>query len=331
MSHRPIAILTLASLVLAGCAQADRVVFVTDTSLGINADRSPATVSVAYDRIEGYVAPRYGNGVLPPVVASINLGGTIFAPTISQTYATGLAAVRAVNPNCAPDAPNPPVATVDACPPTSLPAGGTVTDAKLAFFGTSTTVGIKLGYSTDPYPDSFVLGYKRKEFSVLPLGSGTDANGKPTDIYPSVLATIDANINTVGAQNTVGLQSASFDESQFFATGAAAETLASNPAVSKAFNAIVAKAAASSLSSEQQAQVAASVNAYNGALQKVSAQLPDDPTAFKAALPGYVAKAYPAAGDPMAAKLEAVPTKDALMGYLKTDPSTTELLASKNS
>jgi hypothetical protein len=325
MSNQPIAFLTLAGLLLAGCAQPDRVVFVTDTSLGINADRSPATVSVSYDRIEGYIAPRYANGVLPPVVASVNLGGSIFVPTISQTYATGLAAVRAVNPNCAPDAPNPSVATVDLCPPTSLNAGGRVTDAKLAFFGTSTTVGLKLGYSNDPYPDSFVLGYKRKEFSVLPLGSGTDAKGNPTDIYPSVLATIEANINTVGIQN------ASFDESQFFATGAAAETLASNPAVSKAFNAIVANAAANSLSSEQQAQVAASVNAYSGALQKVSAQLPDDPASFKAALPGYVAKAYPAPGDPMAAKLDAFTTKDELMGYLKTDPSTTELLASKNS
>jgi hypothetical protein len=82
-------------LAMAGCASTDHVLFVTKTSIGIDFDAKPATASIAYDRIEGYVAPRYANGEIPPVVASVKSDGAIFKPAMRQVYATGDAAVIA--------------------------------------------------------------------------------------------------------------------------------------------------------------------------------------------------------------------------------------------
>ena len=45
---------------------------------------------------------------------------------------------------------------------------GDPTKKRLVFFGTSTTLGLKAGFSGDGYPDSLTFGYKRKEFSFIP-------------------------------------------------------------------------------------------------------------------------------------------------------------------
>lgn len=214
--HRRFAPLAAVGL-LTGCANPDSVLFVTDSTIGIDVDNKPPTASIAYDRIEGYIGPRYQNGAVPPVVGSIETGGSVFDPKIRQVYATGAAAVKAVGTTNAPDGP-----TV---------LSGDPTQKRLVFFGTTTTLGLKVGFSGDGYPDSLTFGYKRKEFSFIPLGSQV-IDGVTTDVYPSVLASIDTTTTATSLKGT-GLTN-----KQFFATGQAAETLATNSSVADAFKKI---------------------------------------------------------------------------------------------
>ena len=81
---------------LSGCATVDDVLFVTKTSVGFELDSKPATANISYDRIEGYIGPRYDNGAMPPVVASIQTDGGILNPQVKQVYATGAAATNLV-------------------------------------------------------------------------------------------------------------------------------------------------------------------------------------------------------------------------------------------
>lgn len=235
-------------LVLTGCTTTNEVLFVTKTSVGIDFDAKPATASIGYDRTEGYIAPRYDNGEIPPVVASIKSDVAIFSPNIRQVYATGDAAVIAVSayPKKAleyldpfPGQGTPPLPVEDHTPEKKLRG-----DKKLMFFGTSTTTGLKVGFST-AVPDSFSFGYKRKEYSFIPVGTVVEGDNE-YDVYPSVLASIDtrANVSTKGVIDQTGLSS-----SQFFATGRAARKLAANPGVNQAFR----KLATQSLRAEQAA------------------------------------------------------------------------------
>ena len=224
---------------VSGCANPDSVLFVTDSSIGINVDSKPPTASIAYDRIEGYIGPRYQNGALPPVVASLETGGNVFNPKIRQVYATGAAAVKAVGTPNAADGPG--------------VLSGDPAQKRLVFFGTTTTLGLKVGFSTGGTPDSLVFGYNRKEISFIPLGSQT-TNGVTTDVYPSVLASIDTTTTTTSLQDT-GLTS-----KQFVATGQAAETLAQNPSVTSAFNTISQDAVTAALTPEQKQTALAAGN-----------------------------------------------------------------------
>jgi len=186
----------LAAVTAGGCASTDSALFVTKTSIGIELDAKPANVNIAYDRIEGYLGPRYDNGAIPPVVASINSDGAVFNPKVRQIYATGDAALNVVTEKTAAD---------DARPL----SGG----KKLMFFGTTTTTGFKVGFTSN-VPDSVLFGFKRKEFSFIPLGTH-----EGVDVYPAVLAAIDTTAGTSTVQET-GLVTR-----QFFATGSAAEVL----------------------------------------------------------------------------------------------------------
>lgn len=194
---------------LEGCATPDHVLFVTKTSLGVDFDSKPPSASIAYDRVEGYIAPRYDNGEIPPVIASVKSDGAIFNPQIRQVYATGDAA--------------------------EIVTGGTPAterqklrgNKKLMFFGTTTTTGLKVGFGTS-LPDSLTFGFKRKEFSFIPLGTQEDTEG-PYDVYPSIIASIDT-VATAGTPSET-----SFRNAQFFATGHAARLLAANPRVRKDF------------------------------------------------------------------------------------------------
>ena len=91
------------------------------------------------------------------------------------------------------------------------------------FFGTTTTTGLKIGFY-NLIPNSFLMGFKRMEFSLIPLGKSSD-----TYTYPSTYAMIDTTGLGV-SQSSSGLSTG-----QFFATGVAAEKLASLPQTQNLF------------------------------------------------------------------------------------------------
>lgn len=86
------------------------------------------------------------------------------------------------------------------------------------FFGTSTNTGLSIGTTSD-IPDSFVFGYKRKEFSLIPLVKINNDNYS----YPSVLASIDTTGELDDSSSNVNT---ALKTNQFFATGDAACNLA---------------------------------------------------------------------------------------------------------
>ena len=224
---------------LSACAsRADNVIFVTKTSLGIDIEPGTGSAAIAYDRLEGYSAPRYEDKAPPPVVGSFEYGGNrLTSPSIRQVYATGKAALLVSAPaasaqpmlQVAPVAAAQPLFAASSTPAPSTPAkqasgdapASMDTPAKVMFFGTGTVIGIKLGMSTNGL-DGFTFGFKRKEMSLIPV----KRNGTQ---LPSVLASVEAG-TVAEARN------AKTDIRQFFATGEAAENLAQNLTIKAAFD-----------------------------------------------------------------------------------------------
>jgi len=201
-------VLTIVLTSLAACGSTDRVDFVTATSIGIDGDTRTMNASIGYHRFEGVIGPAYPNGALPPVAAALNSDLEIFNPSVSQVYATGDAARLVVRGS--PKTPNLPLEA----------KGGA---KRIMVFGTGTTLGLKLGFGTAG-PESILFGYKRIEYSSLPIGNKDD-----NDVYGSVLASIDLDVDgdLIGDS---GVRLA-----QLFASGDAADTLASNPNVQTLF------------------------------------------------------------------------------------------------
>ena len=164
-------ILLLCTVLVFGCTNVDSVLFATKTSLSVvEVDSKPASLTVAYDRVEGYVAPRYSNGALPPVLASIESDGKIFGAGVRQVFATGAAAHSL--------ALSQPEDSADNQESQQLLWGPTM-PKKLAFFGTSTSTGLKVGsvetfqtvLSLDTSARSFrSIGYPLRSRDVNMLG-----------------------------------------------------------------------------------------------------------------------------------------------------------------
>lgn len=204
-----------APLFLAGCASSDRVVFVTMSEVGVGYDGTAGTANIGFDRNEAVIGPDYPEtGGIPPVYARLRSSGDLFAPGVDQLYATGDAARLATtdNNNCTP-------------PASDKPLTG---ERRVAIFGTSTNVGLKVHLVRSAVPDSINFGYKRKEFSWVPLRSelGKDEEDK----YPSLLAGVK-----IGTDVSRDSSNVAYDIDQFIATGRAAENLACRKDVQKAF------------------------------------------------------------------------------------------------
>ncbi|MEJ8859472.1 hypothetical protein WKW79_33250 [Variovorax robiniae] len=194
----------LSTALLAACASGpDTVVFVTKSSLAMDVEQTPPTASIAYDRVEGYFGPRYDTSAVPPVLASFTTNGKLLNREVKQVYATGNAARVLVNPGLKfPDDP----ALKGAIKP--------------MFFGTSTTLGLKIGYEASGSTSTFTLGYKRKELSVIPVTDGA---------FPSVLATLQTDVDSASQGST------QFGAGQLFATGSVATDLARREEVRSVF------------------------------------------------------------------------------------------------
>lgn len=209
----------LVVLLLSACASADRhAVFVTKTSLAVlDADTAPAAVSIAYDRTEAYAGPRFSNGQVAPVAGSFETDGQIFARQIHQVYATGDAARYATTP---------PQASLPAASPAASAADGS---ARIMVFGTSTSLGLKLGFADGTaLPNSFTLGYRRKEASVIPVDAG---------MFPSVIGVLHNDTDALAAAtaSAAGRPQPKLGLAQWFATGDAADALARRDDVRQAF------------------------------------------------------------------------------------------------
>lgn len=313
MRYRQVVLIGVCCIALGGCAK-DSVLFVTNSSLGIDVETKPAvTASLAYEREEGFFGPRYNDGSIPPVVASLQTGGNIFNPAIRQFYATGDAALAATG--AAPANPAQASGGRSGDPTTDG------NDSKMALFGTATTLGFKLGFDgTSAYPDSFVFGYKRKEFSLIPTGKLGDHH-----TYASTLASIDSNTSTSGPANVTvgGPGNVGLTSSQFFATGSAATALATNPVVAKALGIAAVNAAAATLTPDQKNQVLALAAALSSTQQanltKISGKLGD--ATFATDRDALVAGASPALLAPTANMLKSKQTKADFLAALNSDPN----------
>lgn len=208
-----------AALCLAGCATPrDNAVFVTKTALGIDVDSAPASAAAGYNRVEGYLGPRYDTGTVPAVAGSFKTDGGFFDRKVRQVYATGNAALNAT---------------------TGQPAFSTERfsgERKAMFFGTGTVLGLNIGLG-GAAPDSFTFGFKRREVSVIPVTTETSSkvmdNGVETEVvhrFPSVFARFDNTTQAAGTAADSGL-----DIRQFFATGLAAERMANNAEIRREF------------------------------------------------------------------------------------------------
>lgn len=287
MKHMSAILALSAAGVLAGCNDPNTVLFVTNSSLGINFDSKPATANIAYDRVEGFIGPRYPNGGAPPAVASMETGGNIFNPMVRQTYATGAAAIGATSGTVPLDAPQ--------------GMEGPSDQKKLMFFGTATTFGLKIGFAVagTPVPDSFLFGYRRKEASIIPIAE-KQVDGKPEGtvkaVYPSVLASMEVNVaSTPDNPKPTGI-----DSTQFFATGPAAEALSTNPKVRAAFLVKAEKAALAGLTSDEQkaanVKAAQFLQTHTDHLNGIVTYLTKDGAFTNAKLKALIAKAQAAGG-----------------------------------
>ena len=200
---------------LIGCADTNTALFFTNTSLGIDFDSKPPAGSIGYNRTEGYIGPRYAEGVVPPVIAALESDNSLLRGNIRQVYATGKAATL--------------VARRETDPTKITNDQPLKSTGELMFFGTTTSVGLKVGFSAQSVPDSFHFGYKRKEVSVLPIAVKKDG-GEELHYYPSVIASIDTTGAANSSPNETGLSIM-----QFFGTGEAAEHLALNENIQSAF------------------------------------------------------------------------------------------------
>jgi hypothetical protein len=244
--RRQLACLLLAGI-LAGCASHDRVTFVTSTNIAIDADATTQSLSIGYHRREGYLGPAYENGAVPPIVAKLKSNLSILDPRIHQFYATGKAAILATcKGGKALESGTGAAAAGPECPPIEEPP--LKGNRRLMFFGTGSVIGFKIGWAGN-VPESVTLGYKRKEFSTLPIGREQTDGASPApaaapaaeDAYGSVLASIDMDTKVLTPDDTaVGL-------GQFFATGVAAQNLANNSVIRAAVEKEAEKSAQDSL------------------------------------------------------------------------------------
>lgn len=223
MALRLVSIL-VASIVLQGCSTS--AMFVTKTSMSImDVDSTPPSASIAYDRVEGFIGPLNDDGSLPPVVARIESDGRVLNPRIQQVYATGDAALAITG------------AQVGTPLPVPRKSRG------LAFFGTSTSTGVKVDFSEMFLPRGFLFGYRRKELSTIPALYKDGTTGHY--VYPPLLAMIDTAVEvTPGSATPVDIDKSNVGDGkangdkkrgtvrlgvcQSFATGDAATKLASD-------------------------------------------------------------------------------------------------------
>ena len=213
--------LMLLGTILVACADPNRVTFITTTNIAIDADATTQSVSIGYDRYEGYVGPAYETGAVPPIVAKIksNLSDPASrgAPVLRHRQRGDPCHLRERQGQGLETTGAPPgrqrqhLMTVHLARSFDAALSG---KKRIMFFGTGSVIGLKVRWAGNT-PESVTLGYKRKEFSTLPIGSVAQSDGTGAaaaeDRYGSVLASLDMGTN-VSTAPTTKLELVSFSQ-----------------------------------------------------------------------------------------------------------------------
>ena len=238
-------LILLPILALAACkAGKDSVLFVTRTNVGVDFDTVPPATDIGYTRQEFMVAPEFEDGQVLPVMTTIGTHAGTLDLNSKQSFATGDAALvlsdafldeTRYNFASQPTAGQAPPTQSPFVAPTTQWSGRIKTHQtdpsgrKRYFFGTDTTLGLRLAWDETGAPSSASLGYKRKELAYVPLITSEvkGADNKPTgEVYislPALIATAGVSAKA-GDKTETGIE-----VSQSYATGAAATLLATHP------------------------------------------------------------------------------------------------------
>ncbi|MEQ1865920.1 MAG: hypothetical protein ABL996_14880 [Micropepsaceae bacterium] len=243
------AFLTGSSL-LAGCADPNAVFVETAGGLSIGVEPKDARVQMGYRRRERYVAPTYTEtGAVPPVIAGFVAGGTVFAPEINQTLATGSAAMNlAGGKNMNLKELQTQICSTDEEPQRSQCMSaiadkwgqyrdkvmceanlGCKGERRLAVVGTQTDWGLRVesGVTTQNWPQ-LQFGFQRREMTYFPVQSESNPDSPGGgDHFPSALAMVSTgyNVPTTRMAENGGAPNPEFGTAQMIATGAAADQL----------------------------------------------------------------------------------------------------------
>lgn len=196
----------LAAVALTAGCKSNRLVFVTQSSIGMDVSgtaQMPNKVSFSYDRYEAAIVPRKSDGEAHSVFGGMDADMTWYGShAIKQTFATGEAAKIAT------------MADSEKLAPTK------VTNTAALIFLTATTYGLNLSAGEQSMPPNLLLGYRRTEAAVIPT---PDPDQEARSVYA------DIHINTSGKTNPVTTNFSTLGGVrivQSFGTGAAANALA---------------------------------------------------------------------------------------------------------
>jgi hypothetical protein len=250
-----LAAVAVVALALGGCAFGyNRVLFVTKTNAGFEATTTPPTIQLDIARTEGVIAPQFQRGTKLPVMASFRFQNEgFFSPAVGSAFTTGDAALTMAGLYADPtpgnwqarmklltDKDSPTDSTLSLAREPTLPKIFGLfpltfqqADVRPVFFGTDTSLGIKIAWSgaTGEFPDSARFGYNRTELALVPIAMEGAAGQDFKMRMSSLMATIDAGVRDLGTVTRPGLD---FEYVQYFATGRAATLMAMQQDVRKA-------------------------------------------------------------------------------------------------
>lgn len=214
-------------LCLYGCASPEQALVISKTSVGLDIEASPPTMSVAYSRKEGVFAPKYNKDALP-VLATVNKKVGFFDIAVGQGMATGKSAVvisKYLTSNAMPASVN--TIDDDAIEKESKLDIPITEKSRPYFFGTDTVYGFNISFNATNAMSGVNLGYKRKEVAYASISKKTVANdqNKVSVSMPSLLALSQMSSDIQDVNNN-GLV-----YEQIFATGSAATNMTKHPQI----------------------------------------------------------------------------------------------------
>lgn len=230
---------SFAIFILSGCVGIDSTAFYTKSNVGLEVTSTPPTVALDISRNEGVITPQFEGGKTLPALASFKTGSDgLFSGDISSTFATGKAAItmaRLYN-SAIEGEPFKSKLELNGAPHKSKTDNSNplqTNEIRPVFFATKTSLGLNLSWSamTASVPDSFTLGFNRKELAILPISYSNDSEKHYVD-QTSLLATLDFvydNLNVPPGSSESNKSKRKY--LQYFATGDSASYLATHPEV----------------------------------------------------------------------------------------------------